>query len=123
MQEDILEYLKDNFFKPNFVDGKPMKAREYYQNLFKEKGRMSTENRTQFFNEAYGEILFDLFLRWCQTELHEKELREALYQNTLALGSIKVKLQEYENYANNIEYIEKSRGLTDEEDEEDGESA
>ena len=119
MIEGIKGYLKENFFRPAFVDNKPLKERDHYLNIFREKGRMSSEYRTQFFDEAYGEILFDLFIRWCQTELEEKDLRESLYQNALALGSVKSKLISYENYAANVPYIEESRSKINEEEEDD----
>lgn len=111
---DVKTYLKENFFLPFFTDGKPKKSRKEYSNIFAYKGEFAKREREEFFNEAYGEILFDLFLQWVQTGVEEKELREHIYHTTLGLGSVKEKLLAYEMFGKNLAYLE-----PEEEDEEE----
>jgi hypothetical protein len=62
--------------------------------------------REQFFNEAYSEILADLFVAWLKSEPHCNKEREYLYSVAMALGSVKEKLVGIETYGNNVKYIQ-----------------
>jgi hypothetical protein len=73
-----------------------------------------TREREQFFTEAYGEILSDLFIAWLKTEPHATKEREYLYSTAMALGSVKEKLIKYETYGNNVKFINKQEGTEDE---------
>jgi len=92
--------------------------RPHLQAIFTHRGETAKRERDEFFDEAYAEILLDLFMRWCQTQLHESDMRESLYQNVLALGAIKGKLHEYEQYGRNAPFL----GMEDESNEDDNDS-
>lgn len=70
------------------------------------KAQFAKIEKETFFNEAYGDILADLFVQWLKTGHHEKETREYLYATAMALGSVKQKLIAIETYGNNIPYME-----------------
>jgi len=76
--------------------------------------------REQFFNEAYSEILADLFVAWLKTEPHCSKEREYLYSTAMALGSVKEKLVGIETYGNNVKYIQQIQKGSSAESEEDG---
>jgi hypothetical protein len=66
------------------------------------KSEFSSRERENFFNDAYGEVLVDLFVEWLKTDPHETKSREFLYNTALALGSVKEKLISIETYGKNI---------------------
>lgn len=66
------------------------------------KSEFSSRERESFFNDAYGEVLVDLFIEWLKTDPHETKSREFLYNTALALGSVKEKLISIETYGKNI---------------------
>jgi hypothetical protein len=76
--------------------------------------------REQFFNEAYSEILSDLFVTWLKSEPHCNKEREYLYSVAMALGSVKEKLVGIETYGNNVKYIQQLQKGSSAESEEDG---
>lgn len=88
-------------------------------NIFAYKGEHAQKERAEFFDEAYGEILFDLFLSWAQSNPDNINEREHLYRTALALGSVKEKLVGYELYGKNLPYLYESREAEQTEDEED----
>lgn len=67
-------------------------------------GEFSNKEQTEFFNEAYGDILFDYFKSWLLTTHDDKEQREYLYSCAMALGSLREKLAGMSYLANNIRY-------------------
>jgi hypothetical protein len=75
--------------------------------------------REQFFNEAYSEILSDLFVAWLKSEPHCTKEREYLYSVAMALGSVKEKLVGIETYGNNVKYIQQLQKGSSVENEED----
>lgn len=114
-QEDIKNKMRDRrFFNPPKDDEGIQKFRLHLQNIFVNRGETANREREAFFDEAYAEIMLDLFLRWTQTNLEEKELRESLYQNVLALGAVRGKLAEYSQYSRNAPFL-----MENEEDDED----
>ena len=101
----IKTYLKENFFLPFFTSGRRKISEEKYKGIFQQKGQMSNLERNKFFDEAYGEILFDLFVAWTQTDSKDVSEREHIYRTTLSLGSLREKLISYETFAKNIPYL------------------
>lgn len=71
------------------------------------KAQFARIEKETFFNEAYGDILADLFVQWLKTGHHERETREYLYATAMALGSVKQRLIAIETYGNNVPFIEK----------------
>jgi hypothetical protein len=69
------------------------------------KSMFAKEEREQFFNDAYGEILSDLFVAWLKTEPHAVKERDFLYASAMALGSIKSKMIGIEQYGTNMQFI------------------
>ena len=65
----------------------------------------SSRERESFFNDAYGDVLTDLFVEWLKTDPHETKSREFLYSTALALGSVKERLITIETYGKNIPHI------------------
>jgi len=65
--------------------------------------------REVFFNEAYGDILSDIFVAWLKSEPHATKEREYLYSTAMALGSVKEKLVRIETYGNNVKYIQQNK--------------
>ena len=112
----IKQYLQDYFFRPTFQEGKPKKSDKHYRNVFAQKGTMATEERERFFNEAYGEILFDLFLTWVQSPATDTELREHIYRQSLAVGSVREKLISYETFGRNVAFLPLESEADNEED-------
>ena len=115
-QEDMKSQMRDRFFTV-LKEGDMKNRAPHLQNIFAVRGETASRERQAFFDEAYAEIMLDLFMRWCQTNLHEVELRESLYQNVLALGSVKGKLMEYQQYARNAPFL-----MENDEEEDDDES-
>ena len=70
------------------------------------KAEFASREREEFFNDAYGEVLVDLFISWLQTDPHEAKSREFLYSTAMALGSVKEKLLHIETYGRNIPHLE-----------------
>lgn len=73
------------------------------------KSQFTNREREQFFNEAYSEILADLFVTWLKTEPHCSKEREYLYHTAMALGSVKEKLIGIEQYGTNMQFINKQK--------------
>jgi hypothetical protein len=82
------------------------------------KATFSKKERDEFFTEAYGDILSDLFMKWLNTEAHCTKEREYLYHVAMGLGSVKERLIQIETYGFNQEYIDQSH-LEDEEQDND----
>lgn len=103
-QEDMKQQMRERFFH-TLKRGEMEDRKPHLQAIFAHRGTTANREREAFFDEAYAEIMLDLFMRWTQTELGESELRESLYQNVLALGAVKSKLLEYEMYARNAPFM------------------
>ena len=69
------------------------------------KGHFAAKERTEFFDEVYGEVLIDYFIEWLKTDPHETKSREFLYSSAMALGSVKEKMINFETYGKNIPHI------------------
>jgi len=69
----------------------------------------SSRERERFFNNAYGEVLVDLFIEWLKTDPHESKSREFLYSTAMGLGSLKEKLIAIETYGKNIPIMEEDK--------------
>jgi hypothetical protein len=67
------------------------------------KAAFVKQERQEFFDGAYVDILSDLFVKWLQTDAHCTKEREYLYSCAMALGSIKQQLISYEMYGKNAD--------------------
>lgn len=115
-QEDMKQQMRERFFH-TFKKGEMAERAPHLQAMFAHRGEMAVRKKDEFFDEAYAEIMLDLFMRWCQTQLHETEFRESLYQNVLALGAVSGKLAEYQMYGRNAPFL-----MENDEDEDENES-
>ena len=70
------------------------------------RASFASQQREEFFNEAYGEILTQYFTAWLGTDRHEVKTREFIYNSALSLGDVKQRLINFETYGKNIPYIE-----------------
>ena len=69
-------------------------------------GHFASKERSEFFDEVYGEVLIDYFIEWLKTDPHETKSREFLYSSAMALGSVKEKMINFETYGKNIPLME-----------------
>jgi len=70
--------------------------------------KFSKQHREEFFTDAYGEILVDLFIQWLNTEPHENKSRDHLYHCAMALGSVKEKMLQMETYGSNLQAMKEN---------------
>lgn len=70
------------------------------------RGQFATKEREEFFNEAFTDILTDLFTQWVKSEPHCTKEREFLYHTALALGSVKENLIKRETLGRNAKFIQ-----------------
>jgi hypothetical protein len=70
------------------------------------RGQFATKEREEFFNEAFTDILTELFSQWVKSEPHCTKEREFLYHTALALGSVKENLIKRETLGRNAKYIQ-----------------
>ena len=70
------------------------------------RAEFSSRERENFFEEAYGELLVEYFIKWLQTDPHEQKTREFIYNSALALGDVKQRLINYEVYGKNVPHLE-----------------
>lgn len=66
------------------------------------KGEFASRVMDEFFTDAYGEVLVELFMEWLQTQPHETKSREFLYSTAMGLGSLRQKLMQMETYGRNV---------------------
>ena len=66
------------------------------------QGQFASRVMEEFMDEAYGEVLVDLFQEWLKTEPHETKTREFLYSTAMGLGSLRHKLIQMETLGRNI---------------------
>lgn len=102
--EDTKQDMRERFFKV-LKEGELEERKPHYQQMLVHRGENANKERERFFDEAYAEIMLDLFLRWTQTQLNETDLRESLFHNVLALGAVSNKLSEYDMYARNAPFM------------------
>ena len=77
-----------------------MKYRKALQNA-----HFASKERTEFFDEVYGDILVDLFVKWMHSEPHEQKTREYLYHVGQGLGFVNERLTSYETAGKNAEWM------------------
>ncbi len=70
------------------------------------RGQEAGRARREVFNEAYGDILTDIFDAWIHSEPQNVKEREYLYQCAMLLGQLKGKLLTYETLAGNIQHLQ-----------------
>jgi len=116
-QEDMKQRIREKF-SYLFKGGELEMRKPHFAQMYINKGEEAGRKRDQFFDDAFVEIMMDLFQRWIQTELHEVQLRESLYQNVLALGAVNGKLDEYQTYARNAAFLIENETKEDEDKDE-----
>jgi hypothetical protein len=80
------------------------------------KAAFVKQDREQFFSDAYADILTDLFVQWLKTEPHCTKEREYLYHVAMALGSVKERLVQIEQFGKNAAYIQQNEEKVDDEE-------
>lgn len=100
-----MDKYRTGFGKKFTPDKKQLPINEGQEAL--RKAQFAAIEKEQFFNDAYADILSDIFVQWLKTSHHEKETREYLYATAMALGSVKDRLIKIEQYGKNIPFIAK----------------
>ncbi len=75
------------------------------------RGSFADQMKEQFFDNAFGEVLSDIFMAWLKTEAHCTKEREFLYATAMALGSVKGKLIDFSNLGRNTQYLQAQQNL------------
>ena len=101
-----MDKYRQGFGKKFQADNKKLPINEGQEAL--RRSQFASLEKERFFNDAYGDILSDLFVQWLKTNHHEKETREYIYATAMALGSVKQKLINIEQYGKNVPYMEGS---------------
>ena len=70
------------------------------------KAEFTNREREMFFNEAFGELMVEYYIKFMETEPHEHKSREFIYSCVLALGDVKNRLVQYETYGKNVPIME-----------------
>ena len=70
------------------------------------KAEFTSRERESFFNEAFGELMVEYYIKFMETDPHEHKSREFIYSCVLALGDIKSRLIQYETYGKNVPIME-----------------
>lgn len=109
----VLKETKKKYFDTRTKDGKPVVNPQNYAFHDINKGEFANEQRSTFFDEAFGEILYDYFTKWLETSADQHEQREHLYCAAMGLGSVKQKLREYETLGKNTALLEKQKNEED----------
>jgi len=80
------------------------------------RAAFARNDREQFFSDAYGDILTQLFMQWLITEPHCTKEREYLYHVAMALGSVKERLVQIEQFGKNAAYIQQKDEKVDDDE-------
>jgi hypothetical protein len=80
------------------------------------KAAFARQEQETFFNDAYVDILTELFVAWLRTEPHCQKEREYLYHSAMALGSVKEQLIKYQTYGANAAYFNPPKSSEGEEE-------
>jgi len=80
------------------------------------KATFAKKDREQFFSDAYADILTQLFSQWLVTEPHCTKEREYLYHVAMALGSVKERLVQIEQFGANAAYIQQKDERVDDDE-------
>jgi len=100
----------DKKFKPNMQKDGSYKPDTFPSaQLALTKAEFSKNDREQFFNEAYGDIMLDLFEAWLSTEPHCTKEREYLYHVAMGLGSVKERLVRIETFGFNSKFLSENQ--------------
>jgi hypothetical protein len=110
MTDKFTKGFKDRI-KPrvDYVKGNGEVVKEPFRDaqLALTRGQFATREREEFFNEAFTDILTELFSQWVKSEPHCTKEREFLYHTALALGSVKENLIKRETLGKNSAYIQR----------------
>ena len=74
------------------------------------RAEFSSRMKEEFFNDAFGELMTDYYLKFMSTEPHEHKSREFIYSCVLALDDVKQRLTQYETYGANVPIMEDNDG-------------
>ena len=77
------------------------------------KAEFADRMKEEFFNEAFGELMVDYYIKFMETEPHEHKSREFIYSCVLALGDVKNRLAQYETYGKNVPIMEDNDATQD----------
>jgi len=80
------------------------------------KATFAKQDREQFFSDAYCDILSELFISWLKTEPHCTKEREYLYHVAMAMGSVKERLVQIEQFGKNAAYIQQKDEKVDDDE-------
>ena len=110
----ILEKTKDKYFDTRMKDGRPLVDPANYTFKDIQNGEFSSEIKNDFFDEVWGDIIYDYFTAWLNTTSDEVGQREFLYSAAMSLGSVKSKLINYEMKGKNVAFQNKEKENDDE---------
>lgn len=116
MSNDFRKHIKERF------PAKPPENQRGFDQGVVTRGVFAQQERELFFNEAFGDILADLFVAWCKTEAHCSKEREYLYSTAVALGSLKGKLIDYTHLGANTQYLAEQKATLQSEGPQEGTS-
>lgn len=114
MSNDFRKHVKDRY------PSKPPVNQQGFDQGIVTRGTFAQQERELFFNEAFGDILADLFVAWCKTEAHCVKEREYLYSTAVALGSLKGKLIDYTNLGKNTQFMTEQKAILQSEEPQEG---
>ena len=77
------------------------------------KAEFASREREMFFNEAFGELMVEYYVKFMETDPHEHKSREFIYSCVLALGDVKNRLVQYETYGRNVPIMEDNDGKSE----------
>jgi hypothetical protein len=92
--------------RQDYIKGEAVREPFRDAQLALQNGQFATREREQFFNDAFTDILTELFSQWVKSEPHCTKEREFLYHTALALGSVKENLIRRETLGKNVPFIQ-----------------
>lgn len=115
--EEVREEVRTDFNKhPSNPAKDNSKDETHLAPFFVNKGEMADKAMKSLFDEAYGDILFDLFWTWCQTDINDVEKRERLFTHVLGMGAVKSKLNQYSMHGRNVAMMARENYIIEEDE-------
>jgi len=108
--EKYTKGLKEKLKPRVNVDGQHVVEPFRDAHLALQRAAFASQQKEEFFNEAFQDIMISLFTQWVKTEPHAVKEREYLYHSILALGSVKEMLIAYEMLGQNTKYMQAQEG-------------
>ena len=72
----------------------------------KVRGTFASQERQQFFDEAYGNLLVDYFIEWLKTEPSDFTQRDFIYNSAKGLADVQNRLVQFEQLGLNADFKE-----------------